>query len=174
MKSRGSLSEECHREWSRRVCARVSSLPFFRRAESIALYFPLRGEVRPWSVFLEAVRRGKRVLFPRISGEQLQFIPWSQKTSFDLHPWGLFQPEEGPPVSPRKIDCVFLPGIVFDPNGTRVGFGKGYYDRALRKYSCPKIGLAYECQIVPHLKPGRHDVPCDFVVSERQMTGRFL
>lgn len=86
---------------------------------------------------------------------------------------GVFQPEVGTSAL-QGIDCVLVPGIAFDHDGFRVGFGKGYYDRALKKYMGLKIGLAYDHQIIPHLESRGHDVPCDFVVSEKRIMRRSL
>ena len=70
----------------------------------------------------------------------------------------------------RDISLVIIPGIAFDLKGHRIGFGLGYYDRLLKKTNCPKVGLAYEFQIienVPGIEP--NDVPVDIIVTEKRI-----
>ncbi|MDR3232870.1 MAG: 5-formyltetrahydrofolate cyclo-ligase [Planctomycetaceae bacterium] len=67
------------------------------------------------------------------------------------------------------IDVVLVPGLAFDRSGSRLGRGKGYYDRFLKKLkpSALKIGLAFECQIFDEIPADGSDVPLDLVITER-------
>ena len=71
----------------------------------------------------------------------------------------------------KKLDLVIVPGIVFDENGYRIGYGYGYYDRFLKKLdkNVKKIGLAFEFQLVGKIPEERHDVPVDIVVTEERV-----
>ena len=64
---------------------------------------------------------------------------------------------------------IIIPGIAFDKNGHRLGFGESYFDRLLKKTKIKKIGLAYEFQIIDEIPKEVHDVPVDIIVTENQI-----
>ncbi len=69
-----------------------------------------------------------------------------------------------------KIDLIVLPGVAFDDNGIRLGYGLGCYDRALSEGGrSVLVGLAYDFQVVAALPQEEHDVPVDFIVTERRI-----
>jgi 5-formyltetrahydrofolate cyclo-ligase len=70
-----------------------------------------------------------------------------------------------------RLDLVVVPGVAFDPQGNRLGWGAGYYDRLLAQVraDAPIVALAFECQIVPAIPPESHDVPVDVIVTEQRI-----
>ncbi len=71
-------------------------------------------------------------------------------------------------VGPAEIDLVLVPGVAFDPQGRRIGQGKGYYDRFLATLESRTklVALAYQCQIFSSIPTDPHDFPIDIVVTE--------
>ena len=67
-------------------------------------------------------------------------------------------------ISTDKIDLIIVPGVTFDKDGNRLGHGKGYYDRILEKLKVPKIGLAFEFQIVDKVPSESHDEKLDYII----------
>ena len=71
-------------------------------------------------------------------------------------------------IAHKNIDLVLVPGIVFDHEGHRIGYGFGHYDKFLRKVpKATKIGLAFDFQVVDKIPREMHDVPVDMVVTEK-------
>ncbi len=66
-----------------------------------------------------------------------------------------------------EIDLVIVPAVAFDRHGNRVGRGKGYYDRLLENCRALTIGVGYEFQLVDEIDAEEHDIPLDFVVTDR-------
>lgn len=64
------------------------------------------------------------------------------------------------------IDIVIVPGVGFDPKGNRLGRGKGFYDKLLKKIDAPFIGVAYDCQIADNIPALPHDVPMSLIISK--------
>ena len=64
---------------------------------------------------------------------------------------------------------ILVPGLAFDRNGGRMGFGKGYYDRLLESSNAVKIGLCYDFQILEKIPTESHDVPMNFVITEKEI-----
>lgn len=69
----------------------------------------------------------------------------------------------------NDFDLVFMPGVVFDGYGYRVGFGKGYYDRFLKKVTGVKVGLCYEFQLIDKIENDDYDVPVDILITEKKI-----
>jgi 5-formyltetrahydrofolate cyclo-ligase len=87
----------------------------------------------------------------------------------EVHPFGYRQPgPDAPEVSPRIVEAVLVPGVLFDRRGGRLGHGKGYYDRLLgsmrpRPYL---IGVTLERRVVPTIPVDRDDIPMDALITE--------
>jgi 5-formyltetrahydrofolate cyclo-ligase len=69
-------------------------------------------------------------------------------------------------VAAEEIDCIIVPGIVFDINGYRIGYGGGYYDRYLKDFEGSLISLAFDTQIVDSIPFESHDLPVDIIITE--------
>jgi 5-formyltetrahydrofolate cyclo-ligase len=124
-------------------------------------------------LFFSLSSRGQRIVYPRIAPEGAEGLVFHLVDNIELLTDGLFgikEPPEGTEVVPLlQVEAVMVPGIVFDENGYRLGFGKGMYDQALLGCSALKVGLAYEFQVVSRLDIESHDIPCDMVISERRI-----
>jgi len=73
----------------------------------------------------------------------------------------------GKPISPNSLDVVVVPGVAFDPDGNRIGYGGGYYDRFLIQVPRAwRIGVCYDLQLIKEVPRADHDVPVDAVVTE--------
>src|SRR3989338_3616519 len=87
--------------------------------------------------------------------------------------FGILEPKESyqREFNPDKLDIVIVPGIAFDKNGHRIGYGYGYYDRFLKtiRKETLKIGLAYDFQLIEKIPEERHDVPVDIILTEKEI-----
>ena len=172
---RARSSEEVARA-SRAVCAAVLDLPPVRHARHLAVYVAARGEIDPSDAVRAAGARGQAVYFPRVLEPSLEFLS-CPLTALRSGAYGLPEPTEGRRLDVSSPDVVFLvPGLGFDPVGTRLGRGGGHYDRALAEYPAAlRIGLACDAQIRSSLPREPWDQPMDAVVTERRvlwMAGR--
>lgn len=64
--------------------------------------------------------------------------------------------------------CI-VPALAFDLNGYRVGYGKGYYDRFLKKYKCKTVGFCYEMDLVKSINKNQYDLPVDLILTEKRI-----
>ena len=151
---------------SEAICCRVIELPSFKEAHAVALYAPIRNEVDTELIFHEARRLSKKVLYPRVVAKELKFCEVTHLSELELGAWGILEPPEWSEVSIALADLVILPGVVFDREGRRLGYGKGYYDGALRDFGGFKLGLAFSCQIVDELSDHSNDIRLDCVMTE--------
>ena len=82
---------------------------------------------------------------------------------------GILEPKTVRKADENNIDVILVPGLAFDRNGGRMGFGKGYYDRLLESSKAVKIGLCYDFQILEKIPTESHDVPMNFVITEKEI-----
>ncbi|MEE2877788.1 MAG: 5-formyltetrahydrofolate cyclo-ligase [Pseudomonadota bacterium] len=143
----------------------------------VAGYWPMGSEVDPRPLMAKLTQAGAHLALPYIdTNEQMSFRAWSQGDSLVKGPFGLQQPaENASAVSPTLI---LLPLLAFDKVGNRIGYGKGYYDRALealrdegRVFAC---GVGFHAQMLDHLPTDPHDQPLDWAITERGSVPIFM
>lgn len=170
LNQRDELSLNEIASFSEQIGARFLATTAFSAAMTLVLYSAIRSEVATVGIFAAALQAGKRVLYPRTVGETLEFVAVTDLDSLVAGRFGICEPLCGPVVPLAQIDLIVLPGVAFDQSGIRLGYGLGCYDRTLTEQSMPTlVGLAYDFQVISSLPRERHDVPVDFIVTERRV-----
>jgi len=157
------------------VQANVVSLREYKRSRLLISYCAKEDEVQTKSIIERALSEGKRVavIATDLDSRTLSF---SEIESFerDLAPGalGILEPRGGAlrPVSLSQADLMLVPMVAWDEDGHRLGYGAGYFDRALaggRRIT--KVGLGLESQRLPRIPSSRHDVPLDIIVTEKRV-----
>lgn len=173
--ARDALPLEERRRRSRIIHDRLKVFSPFQKATVVLFYASFRSEVETEELIKVWLISGKVALLPVvISAEKTLFI--SRILSLDdLHPGFRGIPEpQGEHLRPVDLDAVevaVVPGVAFDLQGRRLGYGGGYYDRlfSLFPHSPWKIGLAFELQILPELPATAHDVAVDAIITEERI-----
>ena len=147
---RQSLAPPVRHLKDRRIARRILSLERVQSARTLCLYHSLSEEVSTSIILSECLNRGQQVIFPcQEDPPRLRII---NDLTRDLIPGRHGIQEPGKHcliIEPQDIDCFLLPGVAFDIRGNRIGFGSGYFDRALATRSSHSytLGLAYDCQM---------------------------
>lgn len=157
--------EERHRQ-SVQITERFLAWAPLQRCPTVALYDPIHGEVDT-QLLAEALRRQYiDVLYPRCDrvSTSLAFVP--ALTAEALQPGAYGVREPGGLARPLvEVACVVLPGLAFDSQGGRLGYGAGYYDRTLVDYNGLAVGFAYDFQVLEAVPRGVHDIAMHCVIS---------
>lgn len=136
----------------------------------VALYAPKGTEVETSSLDALARGRGLRIAYPRIvAGDRRLAFHEIEPANLVLARFGLREPRpDAPSVDIASIAAFVIPGLAFDRDGGRVGWGRGYYDAtlAVAAPSALRIGLAFECQLVERVPRDPHDAQLHYVVTE--------
>jgi len=172
LKKRCSLSERERAIKSRAIIQQVLSLQEIKRAECISCYVGVNSEVRTLSLISQLLASSKRVVVPAvIDGERMEMYHVESLDELEKNN-GFIEPrmEFRRFCGPERIDAILVPGIAFDEKGHRIGYGKGYYDRFLKrlKKGTSLIGLAFECQLVKKIPLEEHDVCLEKIVTEKR------
>jgi 5-formyltetrahydrofolate cyclo-ligase len=139
----------------KRITRELLRLGAYRRAHRVAVYFAIDGEVDLSLVVRDARARHKSVYAPVLTGERLGFVELRLNTPLTRNRYGILEPRSGRQIDPRKLDIVLTPLVAFNCRGTRLGMGKGYYDRSFgfltrrMRWVRPKlVGVGFAFQAV--------------------------
>ena len=166
--AREAVSAEKLDEWRRVIDSHLQrSFPDLVHGV-VAFCWPYRGEYDARHYVAQLRRLGATTALPVVvaPGAPLAFRKWYPGVKMADGPLGIPYPEDSEVLTP---DHVLLPMLGWDAAGCRLGYGGGFFDRTLA--ALPRrprvIGLAYELQYLPTIHPQPHDIPVDFVVTER-------
>lgn len=163
---RDLLTKEQVTEASQRICEKLLCYIQKEQPEVVYFYYPLGKEVNLLPLAEELLKEGRKIAFPRTSGETMEFYPVTSLTDFVEGNFHIMEPKGEVPLAEEE-PLVLVPGLGFDRKGNRMGYGKGFYDRYFARFpSCRKIGASYWSQIVEELSCGEYDVAMDEVVTE--------
>jgi len=159
---------------SKRICATLKRLAEYREAKTICSYVGVGSEVETWDLLREAIAGDQRVVVPYVDGNRLALLYLHDLAELAPAAFGLLEPRpelRGRParqVHPADVELFVVPGLAFDVTGTRLGYGKGYYDRllCLARVETPCTGLAFTCQMVPKLPVLEYDIRMHTVITE--------
>lgn len=141
------LPQSVKAEADSQLTQRFTQLSAFQKAKTLATYLSMGHEFSTASLIQAALQGGKRVCVPRTYPQgRMEFVEYDpeilEKTRF-----GLLEPnEQGKVVDKSEIDLIHVPGVVFQSEGYRIGYGAGYYDRYLADYSGKTVSTIYSIQ----------------------------
>lgn len=150
---------------SRKLGEQFLASQAYREAKTIYGYLPYNQEVRTVPMLEQALRDGKAVAVPKCYGDEMKFIVMTDLSRVEKGYAGIPEPIADEPVANDETALVLMPGMAFDPQGHRIGYGGGFYDKFLsREPNHPTLALCYEFQMLPYLETEEHDIPVDTVL----------
>ena len=139
--------------------------PLYKSAKTIYGYLPYNQEVRTVPILEQALKDGKRVAVPKVFGDEMVFVYLDNLSRIEKGYCGIPEPIENGPVADDPTALVLMPGLAFDPQGHRIGYGGGFYDKFLAaEPDHPTLALCYDFQMIDHLDTEEFDVPVDCVL----------
>ena len=137
----------------------------YKNAKTIYGYLPYNQEVRTVPMLEQALKDGKKVAVPKVYGDEMKFLYLDDLTKVSKGYAGIPEPIADGPVADDETALVLMPGLAFDPQGHRIGYGGGFYDKFLAaEPNHPTLALCYEFQLLPELDTEEHDIPVDTVL----------
>ena len=155
--------EDC----SARLARRFFAHPAYQKARSIYAYLSYNQEVRTLPILRRAQADGKRVAVPKVFGDEMKFLWLDDLSAIAPGAYHIPEPVADGPEADDPTALILMPGLAFDPEGHRCGYGGGFYDKWLAAHpGHPLLALCYGFQLLDHLDTDAHDIPVDFVLSE--------
>ena len=174
------LEKECEKK-SVQIADKLMSLSVFQDTAIILLYASMKSEVQTTKILQAAKDMGKRIYLPRVLKDVMEFYCVDETTEFETSKWGVREPKADniKRFEPKENEniLVIVPGVVFDKDGNRIGYGGGYYDKYLQRLNesaandVYKVALAYESQLVEvgNIIREEYDILMDYIVTEQEV-----
>ena len=160
-------------EWSQRIKIWLFNLDLFQQAQKVHLFLSFRSEVETLLWVENLFSFGKKVIVPVMDQQEKDLLlteiqgpngPWAPNRFGILEP----PPDQIKPIAASSVDLFILPGLAFDRRGTRLGYGRGHYDRILKEVPSrvKKVGVSFGFQIASEIPQMPGDVLMDAIVTE--------
>lgn len=144
----------------------------WKNANTIGITLSINQEVETREIIKRAWELKKSVAVPKANpiSHELTFYAIQSFEQLEKGHFGIMEPkvESAAVVDNDEIDLLFVPGLVFDRNGYRIGYGGGYYDRYLAQFKQKTISLAFACQIVDKIQRFDYDKPVNCIITENE------
>lgn len=137
--------------------------------KTVALFASFNDEINLFPLMDVLWEKGKTVYLPKVEGKTMNFYEVNSKDDLIKSKMGILEPKQGRAVSKEAIDLIVVPMLVYNTDKYRIGYGGGYYDGYLHDYSGLKVGVAYSFQFTDKEFVEKHDVACDYIITERGM-----
>lgn len=168
-----SIDKDTYESYCERINKRLFKHAFWKQSETIALTISRGREIETSMIIEEAWRQNKKVVIPKCYPDQfkMEFRTFESESQLEIVYFGLKEPivSKTSLIKAQDIDLVIVPGICFDREGFRIGYGGGYYDRYLSEYKGQTISLAFETQIVPSIPVEPYDMPVHQILTEKEV-----
>lgn len=153
---------------------------YYRDAKNIFIYISYDSEINTKEIINKALKDYKKIYVPRTEFKT-RLMDAVEIVSLDNlieSEYGILEPSvEEPHINPNELDLIVVPGVAFDRNGGRIGYGAGFYDRYFKKINkdnmkkIAKIALAYDFQILDNIPMNEQDVPVNYIITEKEFIG---
>ena len=156
------------------ILENVCALPQYARAKMVLAYIGFGSEIETRSFFERIIADAKIAILPRVNRETQSLTLHSARSLSALRTskWGILEPTlDAPAVSIDDVDFVLMPGVAFDRNGNRLGYGRGYYDKLISTANpaLARVAAAFACQLVDEVPVGPHDQKIHCLITENEI-----
>lgn len=175
---RKAVTSEEKARWDQFLKNRLFTLEDMKRPVSVFCYLDVRNEAGTRMILEELWKRNIPAAVPKVFGAEMEFFYIRDFSETRPSAMGILEPEPELlepcriiPARPHHGSVIIVPGVAFAPNGVRIGYGGGYYDKYLNRFSdvmWKKIGLSYEFQLFDSLPQEPHDCLLDQIVTPTQ------
>jgi 5-formyltetrahydrofolate cyclo-ligase len=175
-----SISNESKNKLGLQIQKHALEIIDTRDIDNIALYFPFRNEVNTNILVKAFTNLHKNIYMPKVLDEtNMAFNLLCNKSKFSINKFGIKELDNTDYIDINNIDLMFIPMVGVDPNGCRLGYGSGYYDRIVSSFDKQSIkpllvGLAFEYQVFEMHVGEMHDLRYNLVFSENDEMFSYL
>lgn len=142
----------------------------YQKAERVFVYVNYNQEVDTSLLIDHALEEGKTILVPKVLGECMEFYRIASREELEKGAYGILEPVLECEKDTSCQGLMILPGLVFDRNHHRIGYGGGFYDRYLMEHpDFEKVALCYDFQVVEKIETEEFDIPVDVIITETEV-----
>ena len=156
-------------DWSRKIAETVTALPEYSNSRRILAYADYNHEVMTKYIIEAAWNDGKEVAVPKVVGQDMVFYKLTDFAQLEKGYFGIPEPARGEIVQWEEA-LMIMPGVAFDRQNHRVGYGGGFYDRFLEKHPyITRVAVAFEFQMMSEVPVEPTDISPEIIVTEKEI-----
>lgn len=163
---RKSINKHDKEKYDNEILEKVISLQEYKESDFILTYVSLKDEVDTFKLIEHSLEIGKRVAVPKCEGDNIVFYKIKTLSDLEEGSFRILEPTTNEAVVDFANSICIVPGVAFDKENNRIGYGKGFYDRFLEKYDGTKIGLTYRECICDKIDNDINDIKMDIVITD--------
>jgi 5-formyltetrahydrofolate cyclo-ligase len=174
---RGSIPVSKRKDKSKIIAEKFFLTDYYTKSHNILAYYPFGSEIDTSLVIIRALENNKGIILPKIFGQDLKLY-YLDKLSEQLekNKYGIMEPIPRfcRPAKIKDIDLAIIPGLSFDKNLNRLGYGRGFYDRLLTLIpsKIKKIAFCFNIQVIDKIPATEHDIKIDVLITESKIYRR--
>lgn len=142
----------------------LRGLDIYKKAKSVFVFISYKSEVDTRGIIEDILADGKKLLVPLVKGSEMIAVEVRGIDDLEPNKMGILEPKSGDEVT--DVDLTITPGLAFDKNGFRLGYGGGYYDKFFAKVDTVRMGIGYSDQYVESLVHEDYDKPLEYLLTE--------
>lgn len=167
---RDSLNNNEKELMDNKIFNELINTDLYKRSINIFIYISFSNEINTRNIIEKAFKDKKNVFIPKVYKDDklMKAIKLNSIDELKKNSMGILEPiDDSNYIEKENIDLIVVPGVVFDKECNRIGYGGGYYDRYLKdiKSKKNKIALAYDLQIVDKIESEVHDIKVDYIIT---------
>lgn len=167
LQQRLALSKSIVSSLSKSIQTTLIESQYFQKAKSVAVYYPIKNEVKTDMIIETCLSSNKDIFLPRLDKKQLSFVSFMPESKLIENKFGIPEVANPKAALAKQFDLIICPGVCFDSKKNRIGYGGGYYDRFLSLASYNHLGMiAFDMQKIEIIEKEEHDIPMEFIITE--------
>ncbi len=143
---------------------KVINLKEYKESKLVLVYASLKYEVDTFNIINYSLNTNKKVAVPKCEGNDIIFYEIKNLKGLEEGSFGILEPKANKPITDFNDSICIIPGVAFDKQNNRIGYGKGFYDRFLKNYKGTKIGLTYKECVCDKIDSDINDIKMDKVI----------
>ncbi|MBS6007440.1 MAG: 5-formyltetrahydrofolate cyclo-ligase [Clostridium baratii] len=155
----------------KKIIEKLKDTKEYKEAKGIFVYIGFGSEINTKILIEDALEDGKEVCVPKVIKKDMVFIKINSLENLVTSSYGILEPVgDKNNFNVDNLGLIIMPGLAFDKQGNRLGYGRGYYDKFLsnNKINVKKIALAYDFQILDKVPSEEHDIKVDSIITEEK------
>ncbi len=161
---KAQISDKEKQIQSAAVFGKIENLQEFQNAHNVLIYWSMPDELSTHNFIIKWSKK-KQILLPVVKGDEMLIKPFSSKDELKQGSLGIWEPDVQKEFL-HTIDLVIVPGMAFDKNKSRLGRGKGFYDRYFMNKNVAKIGVCFDFQLIDKVPTAAYDIKMDKVITK--------
>lgn len=171
---RDSLNRNEKEIMDNEIFNKLKNTELYKNARNIFIYISFSNEINTINIIKKALEDKKDVFIPKIykTNKSMKAIKLNSFDDLKKNSMGILEPiDDSKYIEKENIDLIVVPGVVFDKDCNRIGYGGGYYDRYLKDiaYKNNKVVLAYDLQVIDKIESEEHDIKVDYIITNSKV-----